>query len=114
MAVKHFAKLDANNIVIEVQVVDDNNAATEAKGEEFLRTLYNDPTAVWKLTGENPPYPKGNAGKGVIWDPVKKLFHTPQPFPSWTLNETIGDWEPPIPRLEGVGTWNEAEQKWNE
>ena len=114
MAAKHFAKLDANNIILNVHVVDDKHAATEAKGEEFLRTLYNDPTAVWKLTGENPPYTKGNAGIGAIWDSIKEMFHTPQPYPSWTLNEDKGDWDPPIPHPEGGGTWYEAEQKWNE
>ena len=118
MAAKHFAKLDANNIVIDVQVVDDSNAATEAKGQNFLRKIYQDPTAVWKLTGENPPYTKGNAGKGAIWDPVKKMFHSVQPFPSWTLNEDKGDWDPPIPIpiREDDGRaqrWNEDTKNWD-
>jgi len=116
--VKAFVKLDSNNVVTQRLVVDDKHAATEAKGEAFLRTILNDPTAVWKITGENPPYPKGDAGKGAIWDPVKEMFHTPQVYSSWTLNEDTGDWDPPTPRpvREDDGKeirWNKDTEKWN-
>jgi len=120
MAAKHFAKLDTNNIVLNVLVVDDSNAATEAKGQNFLRTLYNDPTAVWKLSDANT----GGVGKESIYDPVKKIFYEPQPYTSWTLqaDRLKGNinsyWEPPIPRpdREDDGKfqqWNEDTQNWD-
>ena len=37
---KTFAKLNDSNIVTQVTIVDDGNAASEAKGEAFLRTIY--------------------------------------------------------------------------
>ena len=114
MAQLNFAKLDANNIVTQILVVDESNAATEAKGQHYLRTILTDPTAVWKLY----------SGKGLIYDPTKKIFHQPQPYPSWTLNEALGNWDPPIPKpvrtTDGdkandgrFQQWNEVTQSWD-
>jgi|TARA_R110000824_G_scaffold22741_6_gene82818 hypothetical protein len=107
---KTFAKLNDSNIVTQVTVVDDGNAASEAKGEAFLRTIFNDDTAVWKLSDDST----GSVGKGYVYDTVNKIFHEPQPFPSYTLNLATKNWEPPIPRPDTLGSWNEAEQKWEE
>jgi len=109
----NFAKLNSSNIVLEVHVVDDSNAATEAKGEEFLRKLLHNPTAVWKLSDTNT----GGASKNLIYDPVKKIFHDPQPYPSWTLQPNRR-WKAPIPRPaaneEGKEyNWNEGTQSWD-
>tara|TARA_Y100001951_G_C11282237_1_gene266199 strand:+ start:557 stop:919 length:363 start_codon:yes stop_codon:yes gene_type:complete len=114
----HFAKLDSNNKVLSVLLVDDKHAATEAKGEAYLRKILNDPTAVWKSS----PFNKGtSAGIGRIYDPVKKIFHTKQPYPSWILDEETGIWDAPIPRpyaAEGEDPifkeWNEDTQQWDD
>lgn len=39
----------------------------------------------------------------------------PQPYPSWTYNEDIGYWEPPvaIPDEENAYIWDEETQQWN-
>jgi len=113
----HFAKLDSNNVVLEVHLVNDSDAATEAQGQNYLRKLFKDPTAVWKFSKFNTGT---SAGKGHIYDPVKKTFHTKQPYPSWTLDEVTGIWSPPVPRryaAEGedpiLDEWNEATQTWD-
>ena len=38
----HFAKLDENNVVVQVLVVADSDAPTEAKGQAFLQNLYKE------------------------------------------------------------------------
>ena len=40
----HFAKLDENNIVVDVIVVSDADAPTEEAGQEFCRKLFKDQT----------------------------------------------------------------------
>ena len=114
MVARHFAKLNDSNIVTQVTVVDSSNAATEAKGEAFLRKIFNEPTAVWKLSDDST----GNAGKTLTYDSVNKIFHEPQPYPSWTLNIATRTWEPPVPRpdREDDGKfqqWNEETQNWD-
>ena len=44
----HFAKIDENNIVRRVVVVNNETADNDADGQAFLRTLYNEPDAIWK------------------------------------------------------------------
>ena len=40
MANKHFAKLAEDNTVLNMEVVSDSNAATEAKGIAFLKKIH--------------------------------------------------------------------------
>ena len=49
----HFAKIDENNIVRRVVVVNNETADNDADGQAFLRTLYNEPDAIWKKTSYN-------------------------------------------------------------
>ena len=93
----HFAKLDENNIVVQVVVVHNDIATTEQAGVDFLNDLYktND---VWKQTSYNTrggvhllggtPFRKNYAGKGMVYDEVRDAFIYTQPYPSHTLNET--------------------------
>ena len=122
---KAFAKLDSNNNVIKVHIVADGNAATEAKGEAFLRKLYWETDTVYKQTDPRTvagthrdggtPFRKNYAAKGGTYDPVRDAFIPKQPFPSWVLNEDTCDYEPPVPYPIGEGdkeniyNWNETE-----
>tara|TARA_R110000772_G_scaffold148837_1_gene259478 strand:+ start:102 stop:515 length:414 start_codon:yes stop_codon:yes gene_type:complete len=121
----HFAKLDENNIVIEVLVVDNkmlldsNGVEQEALGVAFLSSLTG--WSSWKKTSYNTyggvhseggtPFRKNYAGIDYIYDETKDAFYEPQPYPSWTLNEESCLWEPPIP-YPNNGTpyyWDEDE-----
>tara|TARA_R110000803_G_scaffold10744_1_gene32582 strand:+ start:867 stop:1280 length:414 start_codon:yes stop_codon:yes gene_type:complete len=121
----HFAKLDENNIVIEVLVVDNkmlldsNGVEQEALGVAFLSSLTD--WSSWKQTSYNTnggvrsdggtPFRKNYAGIGYTYDEDKDAFYEPQTFPSWTLNEESCLWQPPIP-YPNNGTpyyWDEDE-----
>ena len=56
---------------------------------------------------------KNYAGIGYIYHPDKDNFSTPQPYPSWTLDDSC-TWQPPIAKPEGSYKWNEETQSWDE
>ena len=58
---------------------------------------------------------KNYAGIGWTYHPDKDNFSPPQPFPSWTLDDTC-TWQPPIPYPsdDKTYTWNEDTQSWDE
>jgi hypothetical protein len=106
----YFAKIDSNNIVVEVLAVPNNQ---EHRGQDFL----NDDlqlSGTWIQTSYNNRIRKQYAGIGSSYDPVADVFIAPQPYPSWSLDENY-DWQPPTPRPEGMGwLWDEATLSWIE
>ena len=111
-----FAKLDLNNIVMEVLVVhnnellDSNGVEQEANGIAFLTNLTGD--SLWKQTSYNT---RGNvhygedgepdegialrgnyAGIGYTYDADNDVFYEPKPYASWTLGTNSWLWNPPI------------------
>jgi hypothetical protein len=112
----HFAKLNENNTVTQVIVVNnsellDNGIESEAKGILFCQSLFG---GVWKQTSYNMNFRKNFANVGFKYDSVNDVFIVPQPYPSWTLDENF-DWQAPTPRPEGDGiyTWNESTLSWD-
>ena len=101
----HFAKIDDNNIVVQVVVVSNDTATDEQAGITFLQNLYND-TATWKQTSYNTFQNthrlgetafRGNyAGNGYIWDADNNIFLTPKPFTSWTKHTSSATWRSPL------------------
>lgn len=112
----HFAKLDENNLVLEVHVV--NNAALDSSNEEesgiaFL-TQWSNGYTNWIQTSYNGNIRKQYAGIGYKYDLVNDVFISPQPYPSWSLNENF-DWQAPKPKPEiGFWYWSEEEGEWLE
>ena len=120
----HFAKLNSENIVERVEVVSNDIATTEQAGIDFLNNLYktND---IWKQTSYNTsagehllggtPFRKNYAGVGFTYDQTRDAFISPQPFDSWTLNETTCVWESPIPYPNDNYNyaWNETKKTWD-
>mgnify|MGYP003146549268 CR=1 FL=1 len=65
-------------------------------------------------------------GKGSVWLESKNKFIAPQPYASWSLNNSTDIWEAPITKpanptfshTEGeevdtyLMTWNETDQRW--
>lgn len=112
----HFAKLDADNVVIFVTVgrdEDDENELTARTGDVYKRTSYNTRGGVHQLGGT--PFRKNYAGLGYTYDPQRDAFVPPQPHPSWTLNEDTCLWQAPtaMPNI-GMWTWDETIQSWIE
>jgi hypothetical protein len=116
----HFAKLDENNIVIEVCVVnnsDINNLPfpeSEPVGIAFLNAWAGQ-SFIWKQTSYNGTFRKNFAGSGFTYDAVRDAFIAPQPYPSWTLNESTCKWEPPVecPTDGKPYVWNESTLSWD-
>ena len=112
----HFAKLDENNIVLEVNVVNNNvldMSNEEASGIAFL-TEWSGGYSNWKQTSYNGTIRKNYAGIGYKYDATADVFIAPQPYPSWTLDENF-DWQAPtpMPNDEGIYTWNESTLSWD-
>jgi len=120
----HFAKLGVGNVVEKVHVVSNDVATTEQAGIDFLNELYNT-RDVFKQTSYNTyggehtlsgtPFRKNYAGVGFKYDQTRDAFIPPQPFNSWTLNETTCLWEAPVayPDDGKKYNWNETTQTWD-
>ena len=117
----HFAKLDSNNIVTQVLVVNNNvilkaDGVTESeyKGKTFLNSLFG--SATWVQTSYNNNFRKQFAGIGYTYDSTNDVFIKPQPYASWTL-DTNYDWQPPVDYPSDYDTvayeWNEDDQTWD-
>lgn len=125
----HFAKLNSDNIVLHVSVVDNWNV-TDGSGTEreeigvaYLENLYGvEPGITWKQTSYNGKIRKNYAYVGYTYDAVRDAFIPPKPYASWVLNESTCQWESPIPRpLDfGIGippkiySWDEKTTSWIE
>ena len=114
----HFAKLDENNIVLEVLVV--NNDALDASNEEasgiaFL-TEWSGGYSNWKQTSYNGTFRKNYCGAGWFYDSIRDAFIPPKPYGSWVLDEETCRWEAPVayPTDGKRYTWNEETLSWIE
>ena len=107
----HFARINDNNIVDWVIVAEQNFIdAGHAGPGTWIQTSYNTRSGVHVQGGT--PLRKNFAGLGMIYDATRDAFYGPQPYPSWTLNESTCQWEPPTPRPGAWDTWDEATQAW--
>ena len=116
----HFVKLDSNNIVIDVLVVNNDvllkvdNTESELKGKQFLNSLFGQNK--WVQTSYNGNFRKQFAGIGYKYDSTNDVFIEPQLFDSWTLDSNF-DWQPPVDYPEDYSpfdyVWNEEDQTWD-
>jgi hypothetical protein len=124
-----FAKIENNIVVTVVSVVnevlkDSNGIEQESIGIQFLKTLYNEPNAIWKQTSYNThrgthsfggtPLRKNHAAIGYTYDEKRDAFISQKPYDSWILNETTCDWEAPVayPQDGNKYKWNEETLNW--
>lgn len=115
----HFAKLDSNNQVLEVHVVNNNELLdasgneSEAMGIAFL-TIWSGGYTNWRQTSYNGNFRKNYAGIGYTYDPQLDAFIPPKPYPSWVLDENTCLWSAPIPMpTDGqMYLWDENTLNW--
>ena len=125
----HFAKLNSDNIVTEVNSVADavlkdaDGVEQEALGITFLtnfsghnlwkQTSYNTLGGVHTLGGT--PFRKNYAAIGYTYDETKDAFYLPQPYASWVLDDDTCLWEAPVafPNDGKQYTWNEDTTSWD-
>jgi hypothetical protein len=106
----HFAEIDESGKVIRVVVIDNPH---EGGGNDFLKydlCLGGN----WVQTSYNNNFRKNYAGVGYDYDAIRDAFISPQSYPSWTLNETTCNWEPPTPcpTTEEEYRWDESTLNW--
>ena len=101
----HFAKIDTNNIVIQVIVAE----------QDFIDSGSLGDSSNWIQTSYNHNIRKQYAGIGYTYDKTNDIFIKPQPFASWTLDATF-DWQPPtaMPDDGKRYRWNEDDLIWDE
>ena len=124
-----FAKIENNIVTTVVSVVNDvlkdsNGIEQEQLGINFLKTLYNQPNAIWKQTSYNTnagihslggtPFRKNHAGIGYTYDENRDAFIPPKPYNSWILNESTCNWDAPVARPNdgNMYKWNEEILNW--
>ena len=109
----HFAKLDSNNIVTQVVVVDDkdtkdsNGNEVESIGIAFCQRIIPDGSD-WKQTSYNANFRGNYAGIGFTYmTNVETLgvastdiFVCQQPHASWGMGKTEAQWVSPLPQPE--------------
>lgn len=114
----HFAKLDAENKVIHVSVVnnsdilDSDGKESEQVGIEYLTAVHG--YSKWKQTSYNGNFRKNYAGIGYTYDENLDAFIPPKPYDSWVLNEEKGFWESPVevPQDPENYEWDEEVKNW--
>lgn len=110
----HFAKLDENNLVTEVHSVSNavlDSANEEKSGIDFL-IQWSGGYSNWKQTSYNGNFRKQYAGVGYTYNAEADVFISPQPYPSWSLDENY-DWQAPVPIPdEFCWSWHEATLSW--
>lgn len=107
----HFAKIE-DGVVTQVIVAEQDFVDTQ-KGT-WVQTSYN--THGGQHSQGGTPLRKNYAGINYIYDSTRDAFYTPQPYPSWTLNETSCLWEAPVayPSDGKMYNWNESTTGWVE
>lgn len=134
----HFAKIDENNLVINVvtlndsDMIDAQNNPSESVGQTYLQTHNNWPSHLWIQTSYNTqkaqhrlggtPFRGNYAQPGYTWDVENQIFWPEKPYPSWVKNTTEARWQSPIgdePALTAEEitagsyySWDESSQAW--
>jgi len=103
----HFARIDENNIVQQVLVVDNS---LEHRGEDFLANELG-LGGRWIQTSYNGNFRKQYAGVGFYYDETKDIFVSSQPYPSWVLDSN-SDWKAPIEQTDPFTIWDEETLSW--
>tara|TARA_R110002051_G_scaffold287925_1_gene350680 strand:+ start:18 stop:392 length:375 start_codon:yes stop_codon:yes gene_type:complete len=119
----YFAEIDENNIVKRVIAISQENVNTGTWGspDNWIQTSYNTHGGVHYAPNSHTPdggvaLRKNYAGKGYTYDQTRDAFYTPQPYPSWTLDDDTCRWNPPTayPDDGKNYNWDEDETKWAE
>ena len=115
----HFAKVRGGKVKrVLVAEADFFDTFVDNEPGEWIQCSYNTRGGVHysnldeKIPSEDQSKAlrKNYAGIGFIYDKTRDAFYSPQPFNSWTLNETTCLWEAPVayPTDGQNYIWNET------
>jgi hypothetical protein len=114
----HYAKIE-DDIVTEVIVAEQEYIDT--KEGTWIQTSYNTKAGKHCAPNSNTedggtPLRKNFAGIGWTYDSTRDAFISPQPYPSWTLNEDTCGWDAPVEITDDGKkyTWDESITNWTE
>lgn len=120
----HFAKVDENDFVLEVQRITQDviDSGLFGNPECFVQTSYNTRGGVHygddgqPSADQSKALRKNYAGIGFKLDRMRDAFIPPQDFPSWALNEDSCLWEAPTPMTQDGKPyqWDETLLSWAE
>lgn len=111
----HFARIDENNVVVEVIVAEQNFIDILDNKEDWVQTSRNTIGGV-HLNG-GTPLRKNYAGLGYTYDKTRDAFIPPKPYESWVLNEDSCLWEAPVicpNKPSCIYDWDEDNTQWIE
>ena len=120
----HFAKINSDNIVTEVIVInndvikDSSGNEQESLGVAFCAEIYG--SGIYKQTSYNSNMRKNMATVGSTYDSNRDAFIRPKIYSSWVLDESTCRWKPPVDNpsdSEAVGgnvlyQWDESVTNW--
>jgi hypothetical protein len=118
----HFAKvLDGKVTQVIIAEFDFFETFVDSSPGQWIQTSYNTRGGVHYKPNSNEPSDdqskalRGNyAGIGFTYDVQNDVFYAPQPYPSWTLNQSIWIWESPVPYPQDgkMYYWDEPTTSW--
>ena len=116
----HFAKvLDGKVTQVIVAEPEFFNTFVDSSPGQWIQTSYNTRANTHYAPNSNTPDSgvplRGNyAGVGFTYDSTHDVFYAPQPFPSWTMNQSTWTWQAPTPMpTDGKSYhWDEATKTW--
>lgn len=114
----HFAKLNNNNVVTQVIVVDNADTADRfGEEKEYIGAAFCEKVlgGRWVQTSYNRNKRKNYAGIGFTYNEEIDAFVPPKPYPSWILNNETANWDAPvpIPDISKNYVWVEETASWN-
>jgi len=114
----HFALI--KDTIVQQVIVVGNDELTNSEGNEqealgvaFCHSLFGT-DGTWIQTSYNNNIRKNYASIGYTYDLARDAFIEPQPYASWTLDETTCRWEPPTPYPDDDNAykWDESSTSW--
>ena len=126
----YYAKVQNGIVTKVISATEDfiNNYVDDTPGK-WVKTSYNmrggkyfDPETGQVaedqsvIDGDEARQRKNYAGVGWFYNKIRDAFIPPQPYPSWTLNETTCLWDAPVayPDDGNKYQWNEDTTSWTE
>ncbi|NBX70851.1 MAG: hypothetical protein EBQ98_02945 [Actinobacteria bacterium] len=105
----YYAFLDSNNVVTEI-VAGKDQGSDSTDWEQWYGEFRGQVCKRSRTDG----FRKNYAGIGFTYDAQRDAFIPPQPFLSWTLNETTCLWgaPTPIPTDGKFYVWDEPTTSW--
>jgi len=108
----HYAKVvDGKVTQVIVAEADFFNTFVDSSPGSWIQTSYN--TIGGQHTNGGTPLRGNYAGIGYTYNQANDVFYAPQPYPSWTLNQSTWTWEAPVVMpTDKPYRWDETTKSW--